>query len=170
MLVMGEDHEDYSSFLFNLSQQLSVEECGDLAFLAGLAKQTVALCPGHLHCVCTGHGVDATMPCSPTLAQLRRLEKAEVFNQGDLTKLAEILDRIGRKDLATRCTDAGWWLELDFKERLSLIHTSLIITFVGGVNRKLLTQRISGPVSSISCCNSATRVQGLRQYPIDYAG
>jgi len=100
---MDEAREGYSSFLFKLSQQLSLEECGDLAFLAGLTK--LSTCRSH-HC-CNGSGADATMPCSPTLAQLRRLENAEVFSQRDLSTLVELLNEIGRNDLATRCTAAG---------------------------------------------------------------
>ncbi len=97
---------EYSNFLVSLSEQLTSGECGNLAYIAGLAEDAEES-SGRCCCRCN------LLPPSPRLKLLRRLEKFGLFNRGCLGPLAQVLEAIGRKDLADKCSSAGKSQEIE---------------------------------------------------------
>lgn len=100
---------EYSNFLLRLSEQLTSGECGNLAYIAGVVEEGAGESPVRGRSCCCRCRCNSVPACSPGLALLRRLERVGVFSRGCLGPLANVLEEIGRKDLAKKCESAGKW-------------------------------------------------------------
>lgn len=88
------DRKSLLSVLYDISEDLSTEDCRGLSFLADMS--TTAL----THCCCKLHGRVGA------LGLLEKMRDRGVYSNADLGPLAALLREVGRYDLAARCSAA----------------------------------------------------------------